>query len=497
MKKIVCLLIIIVTCLTYVHGQSKTFLEVGAGPVYDLNRSLDPSDIFTNSYLFGTTQGIGIWQELMKNLYVGTGLYYHLYSSGINMKDDRPHQAIEKSFKALLFPLRISYRIKFSDYPISITPVMGYQFGRIIGKEFTYNKASSMVNPKGLEIAYNYFETLPSASNLNLLEAGVTFDYRLENNWQLSIVIAQLSGFNEVKSSLINYEINNTGKQAVYTSDGSCLQTMLSLYIPVSNLWVNKDYRLRRHIENSIGRGSGVRKRNYIYFGGNVGALWRAFSANDPAVGPWPFSAKRILNYANLHTGVYAGYLHNKIFAVDLGAYYQASSTYFALMYNHETDYTTKVKAPMFLEFPLMFRYNYELFDNKLFLVPGIGFSILTHFSGNDFAAGTGTFEYQSNTENFSYDADRNTRFGYCIKAEMGLDYSLPIRLGLLATLNISYNYGLSPIEQINIETSITGSPEISNIYYTGRGCIASLGLKLPIVLGKDNRKCGALPMRR
>jgi hypothetical protein len=66
-----------------------------------------------------------------------------------------------------------------------------------------------------------------------------------------------------------------------------------------------------------------------------------------------------------------------------------------------------------------------------------------------------------------------------------------------VATSNITYSHGFRRIDQLEIGTSIIETPEISNITYYGSGWMASLGVKMPILLGKDNCKCAAMPPNR
>jgi hypothetical protein len=99
---------------------------------------------------------------------------------------------------------------------------------------------------------------------------------------------------------------------------------------------------------------------------------------------------------ADLHAGVYAGYMLTGVLGLDLGVYYQRSSTFFAIMYDHEVDFVTRLPAPMFLEIPLRIRYFYDLYKGKLHWALYGGVSVLTHFSRDVYNQGTGDLSYYS-----------------------------------------------------------------------------------------------------
>jgi hypothetical protein len=168
----------------------------------------------------------------------------------------------------------------------------------------------------------------------------------------------------------LNYsDFSGNSSSTGYNSKGNSLFTTLALNIPVSNIWQNKDYRVRKHIENSLYKGKPVSKRGQVYLGGEIGSLWRVFNSSNPAVGPRPMEGSGFLRYANLHTGIYGGFMLTNELGIDLGAYYQQSSTFYALMYDHEVDFVTKMHSPMYLEIPLRFRYFYNVYREKIHVV--------------------------------------------------------------------------------------------------------------------------------
>jgi hypothetical protein len=186
---------------------------------------------------------------------------------------------------------------------------------------------------------------------------------------------------------------------------------------------------------------------------------------------------------------------------MDIGAYYQRSSTSYSLMYDAEVDFVSETPAPMFLEFPVTLRYFYDLYDNELFLVPSLGGSVITHFAGPAFVSGGGSFEYNSLTgpsnASVSVSGGRPVRIGFAVRAGMAIEYDLPIKFPLFVNLGVTYSHGFRNIDQILVTSSIVEIPVESEINYNGSGWHSSLGIRIPILLGKGKRKCGALPRIR
>jgi hypothetical protein len=484
-------------------AQLKTYLGIEVGPAWDINRVSDPGTMLSQTSISGTIGGISLSQEIIPHLSIETGLSYHSYYSGINMDDRRPDNAGWKKFDAVLIPARIKYKFQFTDYPVSITPHAGYQYGRILANADPYTAISILSDPEANSIQYNLTENTPIGNSLHLIEFGLSTAYIFDNNWQMCLSLAHFSGLKELSTSDIT--INRVAiipHTASYTSDGTRFQTTARLSIPISNMWENKDLRIRKKIENSGWSGrSTIRPQNYIYFGGDVGALWRSFQTSNPAVGSRPITGKGIFRYSNLHTGIYVGFLLKNNIGIDLGAYYQRSSLFFSLMYDHEVDFVTRSKAPMYLEFPLRFRYYYDVYKGRVLIVPTLGFSVLTHFSVGDYGAGSDGFSLLTLSGNASstvnYSGIRSSRIGLMLKAGIGGEYRIPIGFPLYATAALEYNHGLKEIDEIQVSTSMNETPAVSTVKYLGSGWNFSIGARIPILLGKDNRKCGAVPMNQ
>ena len=498
------LLLLLFLPTNHAAGQLKTYITPEAGPAWDINRVADAGHMFTHSRVYGAVGGIAIWQEVMENLSIGSGIYLRNFSTGPNPDDNRPHQPGNISYRSLLIPVRIAYRIQPQEIKVGITPRLGYQFGSLSGDPVIHQSSSLITGHTGITMRYDMQQEVPVNNQLqhHMVEAGISVDYRLPNNWQFSLTLSHYSGLTDVLHTTIDYETSDgNSNQASYFNDGSRFETTFGLNIPVSNLWENKAVRTQRQIESGAVRSATVRKLRYLYFGGDIGALWRSFSTTNPAVGPRPIDGKGIFRYSNLHTGAYIGYMFSNGIGFDAGAYYQRSSTYVTLMYDHETDFAVRTGAPLFLEFPLMFRYRYDLYAGDVFLVPSAGVSVITHFAGADHTAGNGIFSYStltgSESGTVSYAAGRPARIGVAARAGLGVEYDLPVKIHMLATFNLTYSHGLRTIDVTEVTTSVNETPAISTIGYDGGGWNASVGVRFPMLLGKENRRCGALPQRR
>ncbi|MCK5693257.1 MAG: hypothetical protein KAI08_10415, partial [Bacteroidales bacterium] len=265
-------------------------------------------------------------------------------------------------------------------------------------------------------------------------------------------------------------------------------------------IWQNKAYRVRARIENSSFKGKAVERRGQLYLGGEIGSLWRSFSSNNPAVGPRPMVDRGLFSYANLHTGIYAGYMLTDELGVDIGAYYQRSSTFYALMYDHEVDFVSNMSAPYYLEIPLRFRYFYNVYKGKIHAVIYGGASLLATFSSGVYNEGSESFTYNAPATSepvnatTSYAASGVHSFAPLLRLGTGVEYKLPLEFPLIATLYLNYIQGYMDVGLIEVSNTVPETPPVSTITYMGSGWSVDLGVKIPFRFGSGN--CGQLPER-
>lgn len=485
------------------HAQLKTWLSVEAGPQWSMLKVSDPNGYFQAANVRSFMSGITVGQEIIPNLIISTGVMYIPRNDGINMIDDRPNQSSWHASNSFLIPLRAEYVVKPGDYPVYFTPRIGYVYNRDTQSEEPYSAGSILSAPDGTALFYNIQQETEQTIT-HLLEIGLGINVRFSNSWQSSLNLSYMTGLlgNPATRYTLDYLADGAAgtSSTEYTSKGNSLITTLALNIPVSNIWQQKSYRVRKRVEHSVYDGKGLERRGQVYLGGEIGALWRSFSSNNPAVGPRPMEDRGLFRYSNLHTGIYAGYMLTNELGVDIGVNYQRSSTFYALMYDHEVDFATKMPAPLYLEIPLRFRYFYNVYKGKVHAVIYAGASLLTHFSSGIYNEGTDSFnltvpgglgEMNANT---SFAASGVNNFAPVLRLGTGVEYKLPIEFPLIATLYVNYMQGFLDVGLIEVTNSFPELPGESTIAYRGSGWSIDLGVKIPFKFGGG--QCGALPER-
>jgi hypothetical protein len=506
-KKIALLATLFSMLTTQVSAQLRTWFTLETGPQWSINKVTDPGGYFQGANVRSFIWGGTVRQEIIPNLTLATGVLYMSQNDGINMIDKRPNQSSWHSSSSILIPVRAEYTFQPNESPVCITPRIGYIYNIASQPDALYSANSILSAPEGTALSYN-IQQLSDQPVSHLLEIGMGLSLRFSNSWLASLNLSYMTGL--LGSPTARYALdysdgsgNNVSTE--YTSKGNSLFTTLAVNIPVSNIWQNKDYRVRKRIENSVYKGKAVSKRGEIYLGGEIGSLWRVFNSSNPALGPRPLEGRGLFQYANMHTGIYAGYMLTNELGIDLGAYYQRSSTFYALMYDHEVDFVTSMPAPMYLEIPLRFRYFYNAYKNKIHVVVYGGASLLTHFSGLNYNQGSADFTYNSPTASApvtattTYAASKVKNFAPVLRLGTGIEYALPMKFPLIVTLYMNYMQGYSSIGEIEVSNTlpetIPETPPVSTINYSGTGWSVDLGVKIPFSMG-NRGNCGKLPNR-
>lgn len=500
MRKLFCLISLLCT-IHAVNAQLKTYLTLEAGPQWSLNKVADNGGYFERANVKSSIAGLTLGQEVIPNLSIITGVYYQPYMDGINMIDKRPGQSRWSTYNAFLIPLRAEYRVQYTEQPVSFTPRLGYVFGLVSQPEFPYSASGILSAPDGTALDYDLSHTYTSG-NLHLLEVGIGLNLRFSGFWQASLNLSYLTGFTEPLAASMTYSGQGTSlNTATYTTKGNTLYSTLAFSIPVSNIWQNKDYRIRARIENSVYKGKPIDRRGQLYVGAELGSLWRLFNITNPAIGARPMSDRGIFKYANLHAGGYVGYMLSGDLGIDIGVNYQRSSTFYALMYDHEVDFVVKAPAPIFLEVPVRIRYFYDVYKGKLHYVVYGGASLLTHFSSGVYNQGGGDFTYNAPPSNTpasastTFSASRSARFRPILRIGNGVEYALPMDFPLIATLYVNYMHGFMSTDEVIVTNTIPETLPQSSLSYNGSGWSLDLGVKIPFRFG-ERGKCGKLPDR-
>lgn len=501
MKWLSCL-IIAMLFLCPLEAQKKTYLNLEAGPYWSIVKVTDPGGYFAPSMANTAIAGGTIEQELWNEFYVGTGLYYVPSKTGINMADSRRHQSRNDSHAALMIPVRFRYRIQPTEYPVSFSPRAGYYYS-INREPSTYFSNQGIISEPGGTAFFYRQEQDEAAPPRHLIELGLSVGLRFAGLWEASLNMSYLSGVlnQAVPSFGLDYsDGQGMDRTAVYESRGNGLFASLSFQVPVSNLWQNRDYRIRSRIENSLYEGKSVERKGSFYMGGELGALWRLFHTSNPALGARPMEGRGLFRYANFHTGIYAGYMLNDELGLDLGVNYQRSNYFFAVMLDHEVDYAGKTGAPLYLEVPLRIRYYYDLYKEKVYAMLYGGISMLTQFSSGESAGPAGDFQYTepAGQSQVSGTASSTTaRLGNIrplIRLGVGAEYRIPIKFPLYATATVNYMQGFMAAESVAI--AIDDVAETGTVSYNGSGWSLDIGAKIPFAFD-DRENCVRLTKRK
>ena len=489
--------VLLVLGLSPLHAQLTTYLTLETGPHWSLVAVADAGSYFEAASAMGTISGFSLEQELIPDLSLATGIYHQAYKSGINMDDRRKFQAQSASHTAIMIPLRVQYRIQPTEYPISFSPRLGYFYSINTLPDETFSSSSVISAPDGPAFSYDYSQG-PDPAGRHLLELGLGIGFRFSGLWQASLNFSYLSGVlsKEAATASLDYtDQQGASYTATYSSPGNGFYSTLALNMPLSNLWQMRDYRIRSRIENSAWQGKAVERKGELYVGGEIGALWRLFYASNPAVGARPMQGRGLFSHANLHTGIYAGYMLAAEMGIDLGINYQQSSTFYALMFDHQVDFTGKTSAPMYLEIPLRFRYFHNLHKQELFAVFYGGGSLLTQFSSGAYEGPGGDFSYtepsiqDTRTANVSSQAERPSHFRPLLRLGTGLEYLLPVGLPMYVTAYINYMQGFMAAERVEVSAELAGGPTPGTLEYHGSGWSFDVGIKIPMSFD-DRQNC-------
>ena len=483
------------------NQELKTWLSLEAGPQWSMLKVSDPQGYFQAANVRSFVSGITVGQEVLRDLTLSTGIIYMPRMDGINLIDERPNQSAWQATNSLLVPFRVEYTIWPGEYPVSFTPRMGYIYNRESRPGDPYLAENMISAPGGNVLSYE-IEQLSGTSIFHLLEVGMGLNLRFSNSWQSSLTLSYLTSLTGKPSTryTLHYSDGAANASTGYTSKGNSLITTLALNIPVSNIWQNRSYRVRKRIENSTFDGKPIERKGIIYFGAELGSLWRSFYGNNPAVGPRPMEDRGLFRYANLHTGLYGGYMFTEELGVDLGVIYQRSSTHYALMYDHEVDLAIRAPAPLYLEIPLRFRYFYDLHKGRVHAVIYGGPSLLAQFSSGIYDEGGGDFTYTApgagapTDATSSYAASAVRKLAPVLRMGTGVEYRLPMEFPLIATFYVNYMQGYLDMGRIEVTNSFPEIPEVSTITYQGSGWSVDLGVKIPFKRGQG--PCDGLPER-
>ncbi|MCP4314192.1 MAG: hypothetical protein GY790_23310 [Bacteroidetes bacterium] len=498
------LLLALALLLSPLKAQLKTYLNLEAGPHWSSVKVDDQGHYFEPVSAGSIIGGITLEQELISNLSVATGIYYQPYKTGLHMKDQRRMQSQAASHTALMIPLRLQYRIQPTEHPAFFSPRLTYLYCINSLPDAAFSNSGVLSAPDGPAFSYVHDQSLDEPAK-HLLELGMSIGLRFSGLWQASFNFSYLSGVlsnTSSTASLAYTDQQGSSYTARYNSRSNGIYSTLSFNIPVSKIWQNRNYRIHSRIENSAYKGKSTERKGELYLGGEVGALWRLFYTSDPALGARPMEGRGLFRYANLHTGIYGGYMISPELGIDLGINYQRSNTYYALMFDHEVNFTGKTTAPMYLEIPLRFRYFYDLHKQKVFAVVYTGVSLLTQFSSGGYASPGDDFTYTDPATQAAANAtasssvERLSSFRPLLRMGTGVEYLLPMEFPIYVTGYINYMQGFMAAEEVSVTSTLSGGATTGVLAYHGSGWSFDVGIKIPMSFD-DRQNCVRLTKKK
>jgi len=485
-------------------AQNTTWLSVEGGSILDYTPTGSVDKVFSRNAYNGTGAGVMLWQSLGSGFMLGSGLAWNPIYEGYQVTDQRPGAAGRYLATNYQVPFRMAFRFGFGHSPFFMWFRTGYLLGFMSDSISTSSGSGLISNSRGQVISYNYTTTPLEFTRNHMFEVGLTGGILLGNNWELGLNFLYMGGRTKFSQTALSYTTSSgLSGDANIINRANNLQLTAVLMVPVSNIWVNKDIRVRKKIEHSIYAGKETDQSNSIYFGGTIGSLWRVFNYSNPSITARPSSQRGIFRYANLSTGAYIGYMFSGSLGMDIGGYYQRSTLLVTANYDQDNSVTVKEQAPMFIEIPIRIRYLRNLYKQQLYFTASGGGSALLQFAGPAYLSGSTAFQYTNLAGSvadgtMNYTGNRLSMFGGLFRFSAGMEYRFRIKFPLVVTAELAYGHGFVTLDETEVSTSISEQPAISTVSYSGTGWRIDLGVKIPVKLGqKGKSKCGALPRIR
>ncbi len=498
MKKFFVILVLALLC-QHLLAQHLTYIGVEGGTHWNMLKP-NQAQLFSHASVPGSLGGIYLGQEIGRNLNLMVGAVYLAVNEGVDLVDKRPHTSRQYAYSSLMFPLRAEFRVQPTTFPLSFSPRLGYVFG-LVSREGGYSTSSFIWGPNEEALRYD-MQQIAGEDRLHMMEIGLSVGLRFAGAWQGNLSLSYLKGFSDPGGTSIRYLLQDGSSGTVnYSSGGNLLYSSFSINMPISHIWQNRDFRIRKRIEQGSYEGKAVEKRGRFYLGAEGGSLWRSFFSNNPAIGARPMTNKVPFRFANFHGGLYAGMMLQENLGLDIGVLYQRSSLFYTSMYDHDINLLVRASAPLFLEIPLRLRYWYDVYKGKVFTSVYGGASLLTHFSRGEYASGSREFSYRQATGTGSanatsrYSATRIRQYVPVLRFGAGIEYVLPMDFPMIATCYLSYLNGFLSTDELVVVNDFPEQPSENRIHYKGSGWSLDIGIRIPLRFSKKGI-CEDLPER-
>lgn len=484
MRKLSLVFILFAVATLSLKSQKLTYVGFEGGAKWDHYKLTDYGDGLLYKPTIGFKIGFTVGHEVMPNMFVETGFAYNQLLESIRYKV-MPY-AYGTGTENLLFemPIRFKYRYPLVNDKFSITGSLGLTVA--------YNESYSWQGTSeggaiGLISTDSVFcseiSTYTGKKVLPFFEAGLSLDYKFKNNLMISLVNNYSLGLNTIYSKELLYRINDGAEQeAENISKGSQYNVMLSVKVPISNIWDKSEENILR--KKNLQEGLEKNKEKRFYISADAGICKPYFTEDNPNIKGTDIT--NIFWTNNTFLGINFGAKFYKNWIVEAGFY---GNEFMNQHYIYEDGIPVSGGGfsgsdERYLTIPLKVKYEYNFLNNRMSLMPSVGTAVL--FSDDEgmysFSTSSGYETVDgvvtNNIEEFAY-AYRENGATMIITAGLGFEFALTNNIILM--LNSSYGKGFKDFNRLNIDYNSDLFNEQGNIFFQGTNFNLSAGVKVPL----------------
>ncbi len=482
MKRIILIANVLIGLLFNLKAQQPlTYIGFEGGAKWDYYQLKDYGDGLLYKAVPGLKFGFTVGHEFLPKMFAETGIYYNQLSQSIRYKVMPFGYSSGNTNLLIDFPLRFKYRYPILKDKLSLTGSVGLIFS------FNTNYKDSRLSSGGtVGIATSSdsaFSTIKEYYSDKMIipqgEIGLSADYKFNNNIILSLLSYYSYGFSKVYTEDITYRINTEPEQnAKIVSKGTNYNVLLSLKLPLSNIWDKTEKGIKNKDELIKAIQSGREKRFYI--SAETG-FYNPYYDEDNIHITGKFEPELFIYSSNFYYGVNFGVKIYKDYIAETGFY----KNDYTNRYNVDLDsigYGTGYSGGDYFSIPVNLKYRFIL-NKRMSFEPFIGTSIL-------FSKKTGMYDYSSSTginiTNGIETLHSDNSFAYrennpviTISGGGGIEFAASKNVILM--LNASYEQGFKNFNRLNVDFKYGDFEEIGNVFYKGNNFKISAGIKVPV----------------
>lgn len=217
MNKIILIILLTLAGYTSALSQGSTFLGIEGGINHDQYFIYDPCAVYEEAdLLLSGRVGLNVSHTISESFMLESGLIIKFYNEGF--QEIIPSffgNAIisEEAFSAFQIPLRLRYKYNLIKNRFFLATVLGYHLS--------------------INLDYKYNSQLYEKDIFSLIEAGIGFEYFINDHTAISLIPSYYGGF----KSFYEDEIltNCSTENSIISSNGSYLSLTLGIKYRISN----------------------------------------------------------------------------------------------------------------------------------------------------------------------------------------------------------------------------------------------------------------------